>query len=77
LALKRVLIITYHWPPSGGITVLRCLKIAKYLRDFGWEPVIFTAENAAYQHLDYQNQKDIPSGLEIIKVPFQKENAHR
>jgi hypothetical protein len=70
LALKRVLIITYHWPPSGGITVLRCLKIAKYLRDFGWEPVIFTAENAAYQHLDYQNQKDIPSGLEIIKVPI-------
>jgi hypothetical protein len=68
--LKRVLIITYHWPPSGGITVLRCLKIAKYLRDFGWEPIIFTAENAAYQYLDFSNEKDIPEGLEIHKVPI-------
>jgi hypothetical protein len=68
--LKRVLIITYHWPPSGGITVLRCLKIAKYLRDFGWEPIIFTAENAAYQYLDFTNDKDIPEGLEIHKVPI-------
>lgn len=68
--LKRVLIITYHWPPSGGITVLRCLKIAKYLRDFGWEPIIFTAENAVYQYLDFSNEKDIPEGLEIHKVPI-------
>jgi hypothetical protein len=50
--------------------VLRCLKIAKYLRDFGWEPIIFTAENAAYQYLDFSNEKDIPEGLEIHKVPI-------
>jgi hypothetical protein len=68
--LKRVLLITYHWPPSGGITVLRCLKIAKYLREFGWEPIIFTADNAAYQFLDPSNEKDVPKGLEIIRVPI-------
>lgn len=68
--LKRVLIITYHWPPSGGITVLRCLKIAKYLREFGWEPVIFTAKNASYQYLDYSNEQDIPEGIEIHRVPI-------
>lgn len=68
--MKKVLIITYHWPPSGGITVLRCLKFAKYLRDFGWEPIIFTAENASYQYLDFSNEKDIPTGIEIHKVPI-------
>ncbi|MFM7006877.1 MAG: glycosyltransferase [Flavobacteriales bacterium] len=68
--MKRVLLITYHWPPSGGITVLRCLKIAKYLREFGWEPVIFTADNAAYQFLDHTNEKDVPLGIEIIRVPI-------
>jgi len=68
--VKKVLIITYHWPPSGGITVLRCLKFVKYLREFGWEPVVFTAENASYQFLDYTNEKDIPEGLEIHKVPI-------
>lgn len=68
--MKKVLIVTYHWPPSGGISVLRCLKIAKYLRDFGWEPVIFTAKNPSYQFLDYNNLKDIPEGLEIHQVPI-------
>jgi len=67
---KKVLIITYHWPPSGGITVLRCLKFAKYLREHGWEPVIFTAENASYQFLDFTNEKDIPENLEVLKVPI-------
>ena len=68
--VKKVLIITYHWPPSGGITVLRCLKFVKYLREFGWEPIVFTAKNPSYQFLDYSNEKDIPEGLEIHKVPI-------
>ena len=68
--MKKVLIVTYHWPPSGGISVLRCLKIAKYLRDFGWEPVIYTAKNPSYQFLDFNNLKDIPEGVEIHQVPI-------
>lgn len=68
--MKKVLIITYHWPPSGGITVLRCLKIAKYLRSFGWEPVIFTAKNASYQFEDESNARDIPLNCEIHQVPI-------
>ena len=66
--MKKVLIITYHWPPSGGISVLRCLKFAKYLRDFGWEPVIYTAKDPAYQYYDYNNEKDVPDGIEIHKI---------
>ena len=64
---KRVLIITYYWPPSGGIGVLRCLKMAKYLRDFGWEPIIYTAKDAHYPRIDHSNDRDVPEGLEIIK----------
>lgn len=64
---KKVLIITYYWPPSGGIGVLRCLKIAKYLRDFDWEPIIYTAANPHYPSIDHSNDKDIPADLTIIK----------
>ena len=67
--MKKVLIISYYWPPSGGISVLRSLKIAKHLRQFGWEPVIFTPENADYSTLDNNNFKDIPEGIEILKIP--------
>lgn len=67
-AMKRVLVITYHWPPSGGVTVLRCLKLVKYLREFGWEPVVFTARDAKYQFEDPSNFKDVPDGLEVLRV---------
>lgn len=64
---KRVLIITYYWPPGGGIAVLRCLKTAKYLREFGWEPIIFTAEGAHYPSIDHSNDKDVPEDLSILR----------
>ncbi len=64
---KRVLIITYYWPPAGGIGVQRCLKFAKYLHQQGWEPVVYTASNALYSYYDESGYKDIPAGLEVIK----------
>jgi len=41
--LKRVLIITYYFPPRLGVASLRLKGLAKYLPEFGWEPVILTA----------------------------------
>lgn len=64
---KRVLIISYYWPPSGGIAVLRCLKWAKYLREYGWEPIVFTAKDAHYPNIDPSNEKDIPEGMTVLK----------
>lgn len=64
---KKVLLISYYWPPCGGIGVLRCLKIAKYLRQFGWEPIVFTAEDAHYPSLDESNFKDIPEDLTVLR----------
>lgn len=65
---KRVLIITYYWPPSGGAGVQRWLKFVKYLPEFGWEPVVYTPENPEYPILDHTLQKDIPAGIEVLKV---------
>ena len=66
--MKKVLIISYYWPPAGGIAVHRCLKFAKYLREFGWEPVIYTAYNPEYPVLDEDNFKDIPPGTVTLKT---------
>jgi glycosyltransferase involved in cell wall biosynthesis len=63
---KRILIISYYWPPAGGIGVHRCLKFAKYLCDYGWEPVIYAPKNADYPFIDESNFKHIPKDLEII-----------
>ena len=42
--MKRVLVITYYWPPAGGSGVQRWVKFAKYLPAEGWETVIYTPE---------------------------------
>ncbi|KFF13561.1 glycosyl transferase family 1 [Chryseobacterium soli] len=65
---KKILIITYYWPPAGGPGVQRWLKFAKYLPDFGWKPVIYTPENPSYPLLDESLLKDIPGDLEIVKT---------
>ncbi len=68
--MKRVLIITYYWPPSGGAGVQRWLKFVKYLRNYGWEPVIYTPENPEYPETDHSLEKDVPKGLEVVKQPI-------
>ena len=68
--MKKVLIITYYWPPSGGAGVQRWLKFTKYLRDFGWEPVIYSPANPDYPVLDTTLAADIPLGIEQITLPI-------
>ncbi len=65
--MKKVLIITYYWPPSGGAGVQRVLKLVKYLRQNNWEPVIYTADEAEYPILDSSLAKDIPEGVTVIR----------
>jgi len=68
--MKTALIITYYWPPSGGAGVQRWLKFVKYLREFGWEPVVFCPENPEYPEHDLSLSKDIPEGIEVLKAPI-------
>lgn len=65
---KKILIITYYWPPAGGPGVQRWLKFAKYLPEFGWKPIIYTPENPSYPLLDESLMKDVPDDLEIVRT---------
>ncbi len=67
---KKVLIITYYWPPAGGIAVVRWVKFAKYLRENGWEPVIYTVSNGSYPLMDSSMERDVPENLVVLKRPI-------
>lgn len=69
-AAKKVLIITYYWPPSGGSGVQRWLKFSKYLPQFGWQPVIYTPENPDFAIKDKTLLKDIPEDAIELKRPI-------
>jgi glycosyltransferase involved in cell wall biosynthesis len=66
--MKKVLIITYYWPPSGGAGVQRWLKFAKYLPQYGWQPIIYTPENPDFAVEDQSLQKDISQDLIVLKT---------
>ena len=68
--MKRVLVITYYWPPSGGSGVQRWVKFAKYLPQEGWQPVIYTPENPEYTAIDHTLEAEIPRTTEIIRRPI-------
>lgn len=65
---KKILIITYYWPPAGGPGVQRWLKFVKYLPDFGWKPTVFIPENPSYPIVDESLEKDVSDDLDIIKT---------
>lgn len=68
--VKKVLIITYYWPPSGGSGVQRWLKFVKYLPSFGWQPFVFTPENPAFEIRDDTLLKDVPAEAEVLRLPI-------
>ena len=65
--MKRVLVIAYYWPPSGGSGVQRWVKFVKYLPSEGWEPVVFAPDGADYPSLDPSFQKEVPASVEVLR----------
>ena len=66
---RKVLIISYYFPPSGGAGVQRVLKSVKYLPEFGWEPVVLTVnEDADFPARDPSLLKEIPKGVAVHRT---------
>ena len=65
--MKRVLIISYYWPPTGGSGVQRWVKFAKYLPAEGWQPVIYTPENPEQLAVDASLEAEVPTEAEVIR----------
>ena len=67
--MKKVLIITYYWPPVNSAGVYRWLKFVKYLREFNWEPVVYTIERKSQEHSSGLSN-DIPEGVTVLTRPI-------
>lgn len=67
MSLKKVLIITYYWPPAGGPGVQRWLKFVKYLPDFNVQPIVYIPENPTYPIVDKNLLEEVSDKAIIIK----------
>ena len=66
--MKKVLIISYYFPPSGGPGVQRVLKFVKYLPQFGWEPIVLTVEGGDFPARDESLLKEIPPSTKVYRT---------
>jgi hypothetical protein len=64
---KKLLIITYYWPPAGGPGVQRWLKFVKYLPDFDIQPIVYVPENPTYPIIDNQLVEEVSDKAIILK----------
>ncbi len=70
--MKRLLVIAYYWPPSGGSGVQRWVKFSKYLPAEGWQPVVYTPSNPSAPATDASLEADIPSCVEVVRRPIRE-----
>jgi glycosyltransferase involved in cell wall biosynthesis len=64
---KKLLIITYYFPPAGGPGVQRWLKFVKYLPEFGVQPIVYVPENPTYPILDEGLVSEISDQVIVLK----------
>jgi glycosyltransferase involved in cell wall biosynthesis len=65
---KKLLILTYEFPPDGGGGVQRLAKFARYLPDSGWEPVVVAAEHRPGRPLDPTLLQEVES-VRVVRTP--------
>jgi len=65
---RRVLLVSYTFPPAGGGGVQRPMKFAKYLRDFHWNVSVLTVSNPSIPVVDHSLLSELPADLEIVRA---------
>ncbi len=67
--VKKILIISPHFPPSNLAAVHRSRLFAQHLPAFGWQPIILTVHEKFYEEKqDHNLEKLLPVNLRIEKV---------
>lgn len=66
--MKKVLMVSYALPPVGGAGVQRSTKFIKYLKHFGWEPIVLSVKNPSVPLYDPYLTADIPINTKIFRA---------
>lgn len=65
--MKKVLIISYAFPPMGLVGAYRPAKFCKFLPRFGWQPVVLTTNKILYGTHDYSLLNELSHSVTIYR----------
>ena len=70
MALRKCLLLTYHFPPSGAVAVYRMLGLVRYLPKFGWQPIVVAPPRVPWEPEDASLLAQVPPETPVERVPF-------
>jgi hypothetical protein len=67
--MKKVLMIAFHYPPLRGSSgIQRTLKFSCYLPNYGWQPIVLTANPRSYPQVGVDQLHDIPQSMQVTRA---------
>jgi len=66
--MRKILIVSYHFPPDASVGGMRPAKFAKYLPQFGWEPIVLTVKERYHPLTDHSKLKDLDPALRAYRT---------
>ena len=66
--MKKAIMISYRFPPFAGSGVFKTLKFVKYLRNFGWEPVVISAKSSKFAPIDKTLLEEVPDKIKVFRT---------
>lgn len=69
MASRKALLIAFHFPPfSGSSGLQRTLRFTRYLPEFGWEPLVLSADPRAYPAVSTDLIPEVPAGTVVERA---------
>ncbi|MFA6026244.1 MAG: glycosyltransferase family 4 protein [Ignavibacteriaceae bacterium] len=76
--MKKVLFLTYYWPPSGKASLHFPLQLIKHLNEFGWQSTVATVAEETFTQKDDSLIAEIPPEIKVHKIKsFEPFNLYR
>lgn len=74
--MRSVLLLAYHYPPLGGVAVMRALRFSRYLSEYGWKPIVVCVDNGPrHEPRDPDLLQEVPPDVVVERVPcFEPDN---
>jgi len=66
--MNNFLLITYYWPPCGGVSVQRWLNLTRYLLKQGWQATVLTTKEGDYPDIDENLLAKIPPEIQVVRT---------
>jgi glycosyltransferase involved in cell wall biosynthesis len=70
MARRKLLLVTYHFPPSAASGAFRMLGFARHLPKFGWDPVVVAPPLVPFEPIDEELARRVPPEVAVYRVPF-------